>query len=194
MQPVGVVVAGDPQSRRRQSPLEHRAAIDADVSAGHVVVRVRERPIDQFGPEPGHRDGHGAAGSQHPGELGHRADVVGDVLEHLGADDAVEDPVGEGQMQSVALDGGGAQTRGGQLARLRHRGERRRDPFDLVASGVEGHDVRTPSSRLEGVTPEPTTEVQDRVAARDAQLVVVGGEHQSNDIDVGQRLAREDRS
>jgi hypothetical protein len=66
-----------------------------------------------------------------------------------------------------------------------HRREHRLDPLDLVATGVEGDDVGAPSGRLEGVSAEATSQVEDLVAPREAQLVVVGREHQSKSIDSG---------
>ena len=106
-------------------------------------------------------------------------DVVGDVLEHLGADDAVETRVGERQVQRVALHARGVRVVRDQLARVAHRGEHVRDAFDLVAPRVQGHDVRAAPGGLEGVAPESAAEVEHGVAVAKAQPVVVGGQHQS---------------
>ena len=63
------------------------------------------------GSHAGHGDGHRAAGAQHAGQLGDGRGVVGDVLEHLGGDDAVEGAVGEGQPGGVALHRAGQRAR-----------------------------------------------------------------------------------
>jgi len=68
-----------------------------------VVVLVGEDPVHELGPAAA-RSPPWSHRAQHPGQLGHRCDVVGDVLEHLGGDDPVEGPVGERQVESVALD------------------------------------------------------------------------------------------
>ena len=81
--------------------------VDTDMAPGDVVVVVRQRPIHGLGPEARDGDGHGPPGSKDPRQLGHGRTVLGDVLEHLRSDDAVEAGVGERKVQGVALDDAG---------------------------------------------------------------------------------------
>src|SRR5690606_33876576 len=103
--------------------------------------------------------------------------VVGEVLEHLRGDDAVEAVVGEREAVGVAPHAGAVDPVG-DLPRLVHRAHRRVDRHELVVGVVERDDVGTATQRLEGVTAEATTEVEQAFAGLEAEQVVVGGEHQ----------------
>ena len=107
------------------------------------------------------------------------------MFEHFRANDSVERRVGKRQVQRVALD----RRRKGRIAREftgdDHRAKHGRDPVNLIAPGVEGHDHCAATGRLKGVTSESATEVQYLVAIFETQLVVVGGEHYSKVIDSG---------
>ena len=172
---------GSPWARspvEREPPLERRAAVDADVAARRVVVLVGERPVDRLGHAARHGHRHRPARPQHPGQLAHGRRVVGDVLEDLRGDDAVEGAVGEGQRQRVALHRRGRMVRG-QLPCLHHGAQRPEHLGHLVGAGVESHHRRAAARRLEGVPPEATAEVEQPVARRDAEPVVVDGQHQA---------------
>ena len=176
VQAMGVVETGGLQPGGAQAALERGPPVDADVATRVVVVLVGQGPIDGLGPAPRHGDGHGAAGTQHPGQLTHGGQVVRDVLEHLGGDDAVEGTVGEGQGQRVPLDRSGRVV-GSQLARLHHGGQRPADLGHFLRSGVERHDRRPAAGRLERVPAEATAQVEKPVARTDAELVVVDRQH-----------------
>ena len=64
------------------------------MAAGDLVVLPGQRPVDAFGTPTRHGDRHGAAAAKHPCQFGHSSDVVGDVLEDLRTDHAVEGLVG----------------------------------------------------------------------------------------------------
>ena len=149
------------------------------MAAGDVVVLVGEDPVHELGPRPRHGHRHGRTRAQHPGQLGHRCDVVGDVLEHLGGDDPVEGPVGERQVESVALDCPHPGALGIELAGVGHGPEGVTHPGHLVVAGVEGDDLGPPACCLEGVAAEAAPEVEQSVAGPQAQPVVVDGQHQS---------------
>src|SRR5438105_3691676 len=84
---VGVVGPADGETGAGQ-PLPHLAGpVDADVAPFVAVVLLGEGPADALGEPAGDGDGHGAAGAQDAGQLGHDGAVVGDVLENFGGDD-----------------------------------------------------------------------------------------------------------
>lgn len=147
----------------------------ASLDVGGVVL-VAERPADLLGQPGGDGDGDGAAGLEDPGQFAGRGGVVGDVLHDLGAHDAVEGVVGEGQAGAVAVDGGGRGV-GGDLARLGHGVEQTRDVLEVGQAVVEGHDVGAAAEHLEGVASGTGPHVQDQVAGVQAQAGEVDGEH-----------------
>ena len=81
-------------------------------------------------------------GPQHADDLGERAGVVGDVLEHLGRDHGVEAAVGERQPRGVAAQHADARP-GGDLAGLDHRRERVARAAHLVVGEVERDHAMT---------------------------------------------------
>ena len=123
-------------------------------------------------------DGHRSARSQHAGQLAHGRSVVGDVLEHLRRDDAVEGPVRERQRQRIALDRRG-RVIGSQLADLDHGADRRPDLGHLIGTGIERDDRSSPPRCFEGVASETASEVEQQVARADPQPVVVDGQHEA---------------
>ena len=142
------------------------------------VVLGGQRPAQLLRAPRRHRGGQHAARPQHAGELGHGADVVGDVLEHLGADDAVEGVVGEREAQCVPVDAG-AQPVGRGLALLPHGPEQVTHGWELVEAVVQGHHLGATAEALEGVPPGAGAHVQHQVALAQAEPVVVDGEHGS---------------
>ena len=99
------------------------------------------------------------------------------MLEHLGGDDPVERPVGEGKAQGIALHDAGLRLAGHQLAGVDHGPEGGPDPDHLVGPGVEGHHPGPPPGRLEGVTAEAAAQVEQPVTGHQAQHAVVDGQH-----------------
>src|ERR1019366_5716195 len=156
-----------------------------NVSAGHVVILIRERPVNQLRAEARDGDGHRAAGAKDARQLSHHRDVVGNVLEYFRTDHPIERSAGEWKMQRVTLHDVGVQGSWRQLAHLDHRGERRGDAFDLVASGVQRHDTRAAPRRLEGVTTEATAEIEHFVAGLETEFVVLSRQHQSKITESG---------
>src|SRR5271163_40576 len=96
MEPVGVVMTRDYHAGRGKTLRQHRTAVDANVSTGHVVILVRERPVDELRTETRHGNSHRAAGSKDARQFAHSGEIVGDVFENLRADHAIEGAVGEG--------------------------------------------------------------------------------------------------
>ena len=93
----------DVEAVRPEKARHLAATVDAHVLAGrHALDRRRARQTSHSDERVGDADGDGAAGPQDAGELGQEQRVVGDVLEDLRADDAVEGAVGEGKTQGVA--------------------------------------------------------------------------------------------
>ena len=147
-------------------------------SAHRGVVLVGQHPADLLGQPRRHGDGERAAGPQHPDQLGERADVVGDVLEHLGGDDASK--VSSANGSRVASPRSTPTKRSiVDLAGLDHR--RRTSPrglHDLVGGVVEGDDVGAAAGALEGVAAEAGAEVEHEVARAAApSSVEADGEH-----------------
>src|SRR5262249_61100876 len=126
------------------------------------------RPADPRRGEGGTGDGDGAAATQHAGQLADGGGVVGDVLEHLGGDDAVERAVGEGQPRGVALHRAGAAA-GVDLAGGRHGAEGVAYLFELGFGVVDGDDARSEASRFEGMAAEAATEIEDSIAWLEAE-------------------------
>ena len=98
------------------------ARVDPDVAAGAFGAWYSSQSIQLTfsGNQLGTVAANDAAGAEHTRELGDRADVVLDVLEHLAGDDAVERAVGERQPGGVAPQHADEAV-GGDLARLDHR-------------------------------------------------------------------------
>ena len=106
-------------------------------------------------------------GLQHPDELVEGDLVVGDVLEHLGGDDAVEGVVGERQAGGVAVDGGGQRrARPATSPASRHGREQAGDVLELGGGVVEGDDAGAAAERLEGVAADAAAQVEQQVARR----------------------------
>ncbi len=90
--------------------------------------------------------------------------------------DAVEGRVGKGQCQRIPLHRGGRMV-GRQFARLHHRPQGAAHLGHFVGPGVERDDGRAAPCRLERVTAESTTEVQEAVTRLHPELVVVHCQH-----------------
>ena len=137
-------------------PAASAAAVDADVAALHErrVVLVGELPADLLGQPRRHGDRHGAAGPQDAGQLVERGLVVGDVLEHLGGDDAVEGAVGERAAGCRRPARRRPATSGRDLAGLGHRPEGVAHLLQLGVGVVEGDDPGAALGRLVGVAAE----------------------------------------
>ena len=176
VQAVGVVLAVELQAGVGQLADQLLVGVDPDVAARGVVVVVGELPADHLGQPARHRDGHRAAGAQHPDQLVDRLDVGGDVLEHLGGDDPVELAVGERQRERVALLDVGLGALG-HLAGLLHRGEQLEHAGELVGVLVEGDHVGAAAVHLEGVPAGAAAHVEDPVAGLQAEPVEVNGQH-----------------
>ena len=84
--------------------------------------------------------------------------------------------VGEGEGQRIPLHGGRRMV-GRQLPGLHHGRHGAAHLGHLLGSGIEGHHGRAAPSRLEGVSPESTPEVQEAIARPHAELVVVHRQH-----------------
>ena len=158
--------------------LQRRSPVDAHVSAGRVVVLVRQGPVDDLGPATRHRHRHGPAGAEDAGQLAHGGGVVGNVLEHLGRDHAIEGSVGEGQRERVTLHRRRRMVRG-DLPHLDHGGEGAPHLRHFFGPGVERHHRRAAAGGLERMAPEPAPEVEDQVPGPHAEPVVVDGQHQA---------------
>ena len=194
-QPVGVVDparASDPPVRRVKGVRVMRAAqhqpdvlepglelvlaVDADVPTGEVVVLAVQRPVDALREPRRHRHGHATAGLEHARQLGHRTAVVGDVLEHLGRDDPVEGPIGEGQCERIALHRQACPARRDLRLGL-HGLDHVAHGLELAAVGIEGDDAGSTSEGGEGMPPAAAAHVEQGVARAESQAVEVNGEH-----------------
>ena len=124
-----------------------------------------------FSGQPGrHGDGERAARPEHPRQLGDRADVVLDVLEHLGGDDAVERAVGERQAGGVAAQHAD-EALGADLAGVDHAAERARVSTTSSLGVVEGHDAAPPRRAASNTwRPKPAADVEHEVAGLQAEL------------------------
>ena len=109
MQGVGVVGAAGREAGGAHPAPEGGLGEDADVAALHEggVVLLGQEPAHLLGQPRRHGGGEGAAGLEHPEDLVERPLVVGHVLEHLRGDDPVEGVVREGEVEGVAVGGGG---------------------------------------------------------------------------------------
>ena len=168
-----VMAAGDrPSPALRSLAFNSVADVDAHVTADALrgVVLVAEHPVDLLGKPRRHRRREGAAGLQHPDELGDRRGVGLDVFEHLAGDDAVEAAVGERQSSCVALQAAD-ETLFGDLAGLGHRRERGPGAGHLAWRVVERDDVGALPSELERVPAEAGAGVEHQVARAHAELV-----------------------
>ena len=159
--------------------LQFGCAVDADVSAGDEwrVVFVRQHPIDLLGEPRRNRGGKDSARLEDTGKLADRANIVLDVLEHLGSDDGVERVIGEGQLRRITTHDA-AQVLLFDFAGFEHRRKRFPRGDDLVCCVVEGDDLGASSRRLEGVPTEASTRVKHRpvdVAAHAAFVAEMRG-------------------
>ncbi len=166
MQPVGVVVPGNDEPVERSRSIEDRATVDADVAARHVVVLVRERPVDELGSEARHGHRHRPARAKNAGELAHRAHVVGDVLEDLRTDHPVEGRVGERQRAGRRPERRPS-CASPRRARPRRPWRRTSPPRPSTSSrpASSATTSRAAARRFERVATEPAAEVEHRVAA-----------------------------
>ena len=82
------------------------------------------------------------------------------MLEHLGGDDPVEDAVGEGQRQRVALHRESCTACGGLPLSL-HRVDHVAHGLELAAVGIEGDDAGAAAQRRERITPTSAAHVKE---------------------------------
>jgi hypothetical protein len=111
-----------------------------------------------------------------PDKFGDRPVVLGDVLEDLRRDDAVENAVRVRQLERIALYGLGPGRRG-HLTLCLHRLQ---DLVDVVEVGgvlVECDDVRAALVRLEAVPARAAAHIDHLRAGADAEPVEVDGQH-----------------
>ena len=171
-----VVRAAQEAARLLDLLLELVLPVDAHVRAGRVVVRVVDRPRDPLGPAGGDGRREPAAGPQHAHDLGERALVVPDVLEHLGDDHAVEAVGGEGQVERVGVDHAGPLV-GARLVGFDHRARDRGDVLEVGGGVVERGDARAAPHRLERVAAATRTEVEEALAGREPKPPEVNRQH-----------------
>ena len=94
----------DAQARTRELSRELARTVDAHVSARRVPVAMRKAPKHQLREVRRHRAEQRAAGPQQARDLADSADVVGQMLQRLGADHGVERAIPERQPRSIADD------------------------------------------------------------------------------------------
>ena len=126
VQRVGVVRRARARPASRMRTRSSSLAVDAHVAAldERRVVLLAEHPAHLLGEPRGHGDGHRAARPQHPGELAHRAGVVGMCSSTSEAMMRSNARVGEGQGR-WRRPGPCRRTAVGDLARLGHGAEGR---------------------------------------------------------------------
>jgi hypothetical protein len=177
------------QSGRGELRDQLLAGVDPHVSTFDLMVGVGQRPAVLLRQPARHGEGHRAAGAEHPHELGDRGPVVGDVLEDLRGDHAVELAVGERHREGVALLDVGLGV-GRDLPRLAHRREDVEDAGELVAVLVERDHVGAAAVHLERVPSGAAAHVEHPVAGPEAEPVEVHGQHQASWAGVSSGTAR----
>ena len=148
------------QTRRAQQVHDLAALVDPDVAADVRAVVLAQRPEDLLGVLVGDADGEDAAGLEHARQFAGEDGVVVDVLQRLGADDAVEGAVLEGEALAGGLHPVDA---GADLVAAAHDLEQVAAGADVLARHVGADDVGLDLAQLEDVPPGAAAEVDDAV-------------------------------
>ncbi len=134
------------------------------------LLHRRDAPDQPLGQGVRHADSDGAAGPQNAGDLGQQERVVGDVLEDLGADNAVEGSVGEGQVQRVGLGDAGA---GAQLPFHAQTEPQELERLQLPQVAVEADGDASPPAGVDDVPARAAADVEEAVAVAQAEEVEI---------------------
>jgi hypothetical protein len=171
----------EPRSQRPalQLLLELVLAIDAHVAHRACRGTVVDRPAHRVPASGRHGDRHAAARPEHAHQLGDRAVVVPEVLEHLRRDDAVEARVGNGKAQRVAVDLAPGRVVG-DLPALDHRAARRAPFLELAGVVVERDNRRAASHRRERVATTAAAHVEEPVPLAEVERSNFDGQHQAS--------------